>query len=247
MPSSRTSAHSPTSIRFVIHRVHRIQSCATMNVASLRGPVRTAALGSRLAPSGLMPFRYPARSIPRYQFQNVPPASPRCFTITASTQLPSVAFPRATGLEAARTFRPSTTMLSNLVLPKTASRANSTSEASSTGKPSQSTAENVNLDWNSFFKLRTSRRRYSLVSSIITATATTSAGMSFLATQSLESLSATFLNLDPFLILGISVAVFLAVGWLIGPFLGNAIWGLVNRRYKPAFTSVSETLLHQFL
>ncbi|PWY86928.1 presequence translocated-associated motor subunit pam17 [Aspergillus heteromorphus CBS 117.55] len=96
------------------------------------------------------------------------------------------------------------------------------------------TTESVKLDWNSFFKLRASRRRYTLASSIVTSMASTVVGVQILSTQDLESLGAQVMGLDPFVVLGMATAACGAVGWLIGPFVGNAVWGLAYRRYKPS-------------
>lgn len=111
--------------------------------------------------------------------------------------------------------------------------------AQSTSAAKQDTAK---LDWNSFFKLRASRRRYSLASSIVTSLVSTAAGVQFLSTQDLESLGAQVMGLDPFVVLGLATAACGAVGWLAGPIVGNGTWGLVYRRFKPSFTTVSALL-----
>ncbi|KAJ5675408.1 Presequence translocated-associated motor subunit pam17 [Penicillium macrosclerotiorum] len=94
--------------------------------------------------------------------------------------------------------------------------------------------DEVKLDWNSFFKLRASRRRYSLASSIASSLFTTTLGVQVLSSQDLESLGAQVMGLDPFVVLGMATAACGAVGWLAGPFVGNGVWGLVYRRYKPS-------------
>jgi import inner membrane translocase subunit TIM23 len=107
----------------------------------------------------------------------------------------------------------------------------------------QSTAaapkDEVKLDWDSFFKLRASRRRYSLSSSIISSLVSTSVGVQVLSSQDLEALGAQVMGLDPFVVLGMATAVCGAVGWLVGPAVGNGVWGLVYRRYKPSVATVS--------
>jgi hypothetical protein len=64
-----------------------------------------------------------------------------------------------------------------------------------------------------------------------------------LSSQNLEHLGAQVMGLDPFVVLGMATAACGAVGWLVGPFLGNAIWGLVNRRFKTAVAVVSPSCL----
>jgi import inner membrane translocase subunit TIM23 len=112
-------------------------------------------------------------------------------------------------------------------------RAQSTAAGNGTGN------EEVKLDWDSFFKLRASRRRYSLASSIATAAVSTTAGVQFLSSQDLESLGAQVMGLDPFVVLGLATAGCGAIGWLLGPMVGNGLWGLVYRKYKPSVATVS--------
>jgi import inner membrane translocase subunit TIM23 len=114
---------------------------------------------------------------------------------------------------------------------------------STTGLRSQSTAApsngEVKLDWDSFFKLRASRRRYSLASSIVTSLASTTAGVQVLSGQDLEALGGAVMGLDPFVVLGLATAACGAAGWLVGPVVGNGVWGLVYRKYKPSVNTVS--------
>lgn len=122
-------------------------------------------------------------------------------------------------------------------------RASQSSLSRLGGRRAQSTSaaskDEAKLDWNSFFKLRASRRRYSLASSIVTSLVSTVAGVQFLSTQDLESLGAQVMGLDPFVVLGLATAACGAVGWLAGPIVGNGTWGLIYRRFKPSFASVS--------
>jgi len=111
-----------------------------------------------------------------------------------------------------------------------------------TGMRMQSTSapkEAVKLDWDSFFKLRASRRRYSLASSVATSLVSTTAGVQVLSGMDLESLGAQVMGLDPFVVLGMATAACGAMGWLAGPMVGNGIWGLVYRRFKPSVAIVS--------
>jgi import inner membrane translocase subunit TIM23 len=114
---------------------------------------------------------------------------------------------------------------------------------STTGLRSKSTAAPANaevkLDWDSFFKLRASRRRYSLASSVATSIASTTAGVQVLSGQDLESLGGAVMGLDPFVVLGLATAACGAAGWLVGPIVGNGVWGLVYRKFKPSVNTVS--------
>jgi import inner membrane translocase subunit TIM23 len=122
-------------------------------------------------------------------------------------------------------------------------RASTLSQSRPAGLRAQSTSagakDEVKLDWDSFFKLRASRRRYSLSSSIISSLVSTSVGVQVLSSQDLESLGAQVMGLDPFVVLGMATAACGAIGWLVGPAVGNGVWGLVYRRYKPSVATVS--------
>jgi import inner membrane translocase subunit TIM23 len=111
--------------------------------------------------------------------------------------------------------------------------------AQSTATGTVDSNEEVKLDWDSFFKLRASRRRYSLASSVASAAVSTTAGVQILSSQDLEALGAQVMGLDPFVVLGLATAGCGAIGWLLGPMVGNGLWGLVYRKYKPSVATVS--------
>ena len=46
-------------------------------------------------------------------------------------------------------------------------------------------------------------------------------------------------GLDPFLVLGLATLGSGAVGWLLGPFLGNAVFGMAHRRVGLQIAEVS--------
>lgn len=155
-----------------------------------------------------------------------------------------------------RSLQPSSQMASKLFArpQSTATRASAAQQAlrpqvhpapSTIARPAglrmQSTSaanEQVKLDWDSFFKLRASRRRYSLVSSVATSLVSTVAGVQVLSGQDLESLGAQVMGLDPFIVLGMATAACGAMGWLAGPMVGNGVWGLVYRRFTPSVAIV---------
>jgi len=78
------------------------------------------------------------------------------------------------------------------------------------------------MTWNTFLTLRRRRRHYNLLASISTSLLTTTIGTTLLASQPLDTLP--LFNLDPFVVLGVATAGSAAAGWLIGPFLGNAVF-----------------------
>ena len=93
------------------------------------------------------------------------------------------------------------------------------------------------LNWNDFFKLRKSRRRYSLISSIITSVVCCGA-TAFTLTDSpqVQDQLTKLIPADPFITLGIVTFGGLLLGWLIGPVFGNSVWRLSHRGRLPEFT-----------
>ncbi|WEW61362.1 TIM23 complex component [Emydomyces testavorans] len=116
----------------------------------------------------------------------------------------------------------------------TTSTTHDTPSSPSSSSTTTSSPPPVQLDWNSFFTLRASRRKYSLVSSILASLTTTAAGAQFIASQNFETMGAQIMGFDPFIVLGLTTIACGAAGWLAGPVLGNAVWGVVYRKYKRA-------------
>lgn len=170
-------------------------------------------LGGRLGTSALSSLATPSPRITSQQLAR----------LHSTVVRPSV----ASKLSIKQNARPTPTVSSRPGL-----RMNSTSSA---GK------DEVKLDWDSFFKLRASRRRYSLASSVATCLVSTTAGVQILSSQDLESLGAQVMGLDPFVVLGMATAACGAAGWLLGPIVGNGLWGLVYRRFTPSVATVSST------
>lgn len=96
---------------------------------------------------------------------------------------------------------------------------------------------NQTLTWNDFLSLRKTRRRYNLAASFGTSLFTTAMGVSTLAQQNLDQLG--IFGLDPFIVLGMATGGSGAVGWLLGPFVGNAVFGFVHRGVSGEVARVS--------
>ncbi|KAG5810051.1 hypothetical protein H9Q74_006409 [Fusarium xylarioides] len=102
-------------------------------------------------------------------------------------------------------------------------------------KPQSTTTELPPLDWNSFFKLRVSRRRYQLLFSITNGLFAGGAGAVFLSTGLAEPIISQ-IPLDPFMTLGLMTLAFSGLGWLSGPSVGNQVFYLLNRQWKKQMT-----------
>lgn len=70
-----------------------------------------------------------------------------------------------------------------------------------------------------------------------TALATTTAAMPYIQSQGLESFQA--FGADPMLVLGVSVLGSGAAGWLMGPFLGEGVFGVRYRALRGQMDEVS--------
>lgn len=83
------------------------------------------------------------------------------------------------------------------------------------------------------------RRRYNLVASTAAGLATSALGVGILLQQDLEKVGSMMFGLDPIFGLVLLTAGFGAVGWLVGPFAGNWVFGVVNRRLAGELALVS--------
>jgi len=103
-----------------------------------------------------------------------------------------------------------------------------------------------NLNWNTFFKLRKSRRRYSLSTSVITSfIAFAGCGFSISVSPAAADWIAKIIPLDPFVSLGIATFGAALLGWLIGPFFGNAVWHALHRRVAAEFMQKKRTFFER--
>ncbi|RYP68274.1 hypothetical protein DL771_006776 [Monosporascus sp. 5C6A] len=121
----------------------------------------------------------------------------------------------------------------------TATQRRHASTTASPTSPSPKSAANTNtsanttpaLDWNTFFRLRKTRRRFQLASSVLTTLAGGAAGALLLVNQDLEWL-VNNIPMDPFFSLGLLTLAFSGLGWLAGPVLGSALFHIYRRGVK---------------
>ncbi|OBT88023.1 hypothetical protein VE02_02894 [Pseudogymnoascus sp. 03VT05] len=111
-----------------------------------------------------------------------------------------------------------------------ASTTASTDNTASAAQPLPSSADQ--LTWNAFFKLRKTRRRIQLGSSVGTSFGSMLAGAQALAVSDMDSLVGQ-VPLDPFITLGLITFSCGGVGWLLGPIVGTGIFNTMNRKYIP--------------
>jgi mitochondrial import inner membrane translocase subunit TIM23 len=105
-------------------------------------------------------------------------------------------------------------------------------------KPQPTTTTAPALDWNTFFRLRTTRRYYSLTSSLLGLTSTATLTAIFLTMYPDQSDTLIkLIPMDPIISTGITMTISMLAGWLIGPIFGNGLWRLLYRRRVPEFTA----------
>ncbi|KAK4890011.1 TIM23 complex component [Elasticomyces elasticus] len=98
--------------------------------------------------------------------------------------------------------------------------SSATSTAASTGPPADV------LTWDRFFAVRRRKRYINLAVSIVTAGATVVVVGPLLAQQDIDTWGAQISGIDPMFVLGISTLTVAAGGWLCGPSLGSAMFGV---------------------
>lgn len=91
------------------------------------------------------------------------------------------------------------------------------------------------LDWNSFFQLRKTRRRWQVGFSALMSLGCGAAGAVVLGSGAADALT-NQIPLDPILTLGLITLGCTAMGWVVGPSLGNAVFYLIKRKYKAPMT-----------
>ncbi|KAI5463678.1 Presequence translocated-associated motor subunit PAM17, mitochondrial [Mariannaea sp. PMI_226] len=113
-------------------------------------------------------------------------------------------------------------------VPTTSTRASST-------HVSPREAPSAPLDWNTFFDLRTKRRRVQMVFSVASGLGTGFVGSGALLAGAGEAMT-EHIPLDPIVTLGFATLAFTALGWLIGPTIGSYFFWLRYHKWKTQMT-----------
>ncbi|TEA10478.1 Presequence translocated-associated motor subunit pam17 [Colletotrichum sidae] len=114
--------------------------------------------------------------------------------------------------------------------------ATTAASAPASQKPTSHTvAPGDKLDWNTFFALRKSRRRWQLGFSALSFGGSFVGGAGVLATGVADPLVSQ-VPLDPFITLGLMTMSLGALGWLVGPSLGSVVFYTLNKRWKTQMT-----------
>jgi import inner membrane translocase subunit TIM23 len=110
--------------------------------------------------------------------------------------------------------------------------------ASSTTAPSSGTSpipeadpNSEHLTWNTFFKLRKTRRWYQLGSSVGSGINGFIIGAEVLTRTDTDKIVAQF-PIDPFISLGLITFACGGLGWLAGPVVGNAVFNWRNKKFR---------------
>ncbi|OIW34749.1 Pam17-domain-containing protein [Coniochaeta ligniaria NRRL 30616] len=106
---------------------------------------------------------------------------------------------------------------------------------SETARAASANPDEPPLDWNTFFRLRKTRRRWQLLFSVASSLAAGTGGALVLTTGAADALVSQ-IPLDPMITLGLIVFASAAMGWLAGPSLGSQVFYAINRKYKNQMT-----------
>ncbi|KAJ9626256.1 hypothetical protein H2203_003888 [Taxawa tesnikishii (nom. ined.)] len=117
-------------------------------------------------------------------------------------------------------------------------QASTTPEASSTELPSDPGSA---LSWDEFLKLRRTRRHINLGASAVAAITSVAVSVPIIGAYDIETIGYQMTGMDPFIVLGIATGACGVVGWLMGPFLGNAVFTLWKSSVRGEFLRVSNT------
>ncbi|KAL5321016.1 hypothetical protein ACEPPN_011826 [Leptodophora sp. 'Broadleaf-Isolate-01'] len=175
--------------------------------------LRTAAIGCRLQPALFTPCTYPTTNPSLRRNQST------CTNTTTSTPRRRVQLPKRNV-----TFKPTSATARHT--------STATSPHSSTATSSDASAQSTDhLDWNTFFKLRKTRRWYQLGSSVGTGLGGFVGGAQVLTMSDMDALVSQ-IPLDPFITLGLITFTCGGVGWLVGPIIGTGVFNWRNRKFR---------------
>ena len=109
--------------------------------------------------------------------------------------------------------------------------------------PLASTSEN--LDWNTFFKLRKTRRRYQLGSSIGTSSASFVAATQILINSDMDFIASQVPQIDPMIALGLLTFAAGGAGWLVGPIVGTGVFKMMNGKFNTQMAKKEKEFYHR--
>ena len=188
------------------------------------------------------PKAQPSVLVSCFQIRRVPPVA-QCRFSSSFTKQPRSIFISSTFCSTPYSssfgIKSSKRSESTVAPPSTSSNALPRGASSQPIPPSSTLNTTQALTWNRFLHLRAIRRRFNLAASIITSLGTFVTGIAVLSQQDLEKLGSLLFGLDPILAVGLSAVGCGALGWLLGPFAGNAAFGLYYRRLGPDIAVVS--------
>ncbi len=109
--------------------------------------------------------------------------------------------------------------------------ADANAAASAAKAAAKAHPEQVTLDWNTFFQLRKARRRWQTGFSAAAAFLSGSGGALVLSSGLADSIVGR-IPLDPLITLGLMTMSSAALGWLVGPSIGTAVFNSLKSKYK---------------
>ena len=113
--------------------------------------------------------------------------------------------------------------------------------AASPSQAGSSASSSSNLNWETFFRLRKVRRRFDVAGSIGSAVVFSAGGIATILGD-VTILGYQLLTLDP-IVLGVITFAFGALGWLVGPSIGNSVFNTFYKSYRPQMNAVRYLLV----
>ncbi|EPE28083.1 hypothetical protein GLAREA_04874 [Glarea lozoyensis ATCC 20868] len=119
----------------------------------------------------------------------------------------------------------------SLTLPTLRHASTTTNPSTSTSTTQEAHPDPEHLTWNTFFKLRKTRRWYQLGSSVGSGINGFIIGAEVLTRTDTDKLVSQF-PIDPFISLGLITFACGGLGWLAGPVVGNAMFNWRNKKFR---------------
>ncbi|EJT51330.1 integral to membrane protein [Trichosporon asahii var. asahii CBS 8904] len=130
-----------------------------------------------------------------------------------------------------------------------ARRFNSTSASTSTATdevpPNYTSPRDLPMTWSDYLAMRKRRRQWSSITSIPTSLGGLIGGAMYFASKDVDPTQLIF-GFDPYMVYGGATFACMAFGWLLGPTVGNALFGVTHPKLSKGNPSPLEVMDREF-
>ncbi|KLT38796.1 mitochondrial import protein Pam17 [Cutaneotrichosporon oleaginosum] len=102
------------------------------------------------------------------------------------------------------------------------------------------------MTWSEYLAMRKRRRQWSTLTTIPTSIGGLMAGASYCAQHSMTAEGATIFGLDPMIMYGAGTVGAMALGYLVGPAIGNTVFSLTHPKLSKGNPSPLEVMDREF-